>query len=304
MPPYSPWHRLSRAHPDRRPGHPAPSADRRSREASDTGGRRADDPAHHSLARRRTASPISSSTCITARRPSPPSSATAAISACACAIRGRPRILGSGGGPRLALPLVGADPFFVINGDTLTDVDLARWRPHTPSRAPSSRWRWCPIVSPSLRRCAARRAEPRHRIRQARTVRGGFVSLHRRAGGAHGWRSPPFAPARRQVDWRRVRPAADRSAGHRSRDSCLTAHSGMSAPSTTTWRTTRAHSPRDDLGVRPPVRTDRSARVTRSILWDDVEVGAGCDVDRLHPHRRRARPGRRRYQRAHSHGRR
>src|SRR5215510_9878669 len=36
----------------------------------------------------------------------------------------QPRVLGSGGGPRLALPLIAADPFFIINGDTLTDVDL------------------------------------------------------------------------------------------------------------------------------------------------------------------------------------
>ena len=36
-----------------------------------------------------------------------------------------PRILGSAGGPRLARPIVGADRFWIINGDTLTDVDLA-----------------------------------------------------------------------------------------------------------------------------------------------------------------------------------
>jgi NDP-sugar pyrophosphorylase family protein len=33
-------------------------------------------------------------------------------------------ILGSGGGPRQALPLLDADTFLVVNGDTLTDVDL------------------------------------------------------------------------------------------------------------------------------------------------------------------------------------
>ena len=33
-------------------------------------------------------------------------------------------ILGSAGGPRLALPLLAADRFFLVNGDTLTDVDL------------------------------------------------------------------------------------------------------------------------------------------------------------------------------------
>jgi NDP-sugar pyrophosphorylase family protein len=35
-----------------------------------------------------------------------------------------PTVLGSAGGPRLALPIVGADTFFLVNGDTLTDVDL------------------------------------------------------------------------------------------------------------------------------------------------------------------------------------
>lgn len=36
-----------------------------------------------------------------------------------------PELLGSAGGPRHALPLVDADPFLIINGDTLTDVDLS-----------------------------------------------------------------------------------------------------------------------------------------------------------------------------------
>ena len=34
-------------------------------------------------------------------------------------------VLGSAGGPRRALPLLGADSFLIVNGDTLTDVDLA-----------------------------------------------------------------------------------------------------------------------------------------------------------------------------------
>jgi mannose-1-phosphate guanylyltransferase len=36
-----------------------------------------------------------------------------------------PQILGSAGGPRHALPLIDDDPFLIVNGDTLTDVDLA-----------------------------------------------------------------------------------------------------------------------------------------------------------------------------------
>ena len=36
----------------------------------------------------------------------------------------QPAILGSAGGPRHALPVIGADTFFIINGDTLTDLAL------------------------------------------------------------------------------------------------------------------------------------------------------------------------------------
>src|SRR6185369_14316709 len=37
----------------------------------------------------------------------------------------QPRVLGSAGGPRQALAIVGAETFLLINGDTLTDVDPA-----------------------------------------------------------------------------------------------------------------------------------------------------------------------------------
>ena len=36
----------------------------------------------------------------------------------------QPRILGSGGGPRHALEIIGEDTFVVVNGDTLTDLNL------------------------------------------------------------------------------------------------------------------------------------------------------------------------------------
>lgn len=37
----------------------------------------------------------------------------------------QPDVLGSAGGPRQALGLIGAETFWIINGDTLTDLDLA-----------------------------------------------------------------------------------------------------------------------------------------------------------------------------------
>ena len=36
----------------------------------------------------------------------------------------QPRILGSAGGPRQALDIIGGDPFIIANGDTLTDLDV------------------------------------------------------------------------------------------------------------------------------------------------------------------------------------
>jgi NDP-sugar pyrophosphorylase family protein len=38
----------------------------------------------------------------------------------------QPVVLGSAGGPRRALPLLGGGTFLIVNGDTLTDVDLPR----------------------------------------------------------------------------------------------------------------------------------------------------------------------------------
>lgn len=35
-----------------------------------------------------------------------------------------PDVLGSAGGPRLAAPIIGTETFFIVNGDTLTDVGL------------------------------------------------------------------------------------------------------------------------------------------------------------------------------------
>jgi len=48
----------------------------------------------------------------------------------------QPTVLGSAGGPRQALDIVGAETFFLINGDTLTDLDLgALASAHTSSGA-------------------------------------------------------------------------------------------------------------------------------------------------------------------------
>ena len=126
--------------------------------AGDAGRRRTADPAHRPLARQPAGSPRSCSTCIIVRKRSPPRSATAATSGRACAIPGNSRpFLARAGGPRQALPIIGADTFLLINGDTLTDVDLAASgrRASIDRRVGHARARAQPPAR-SLRRRAAR----------------------------------------------------------------------------------------------------------------------------------------------------
>lgn len=48
----------------------------------------------------------------------------------------QPEVLGSAGGPRQALDIVGADSFLIVNGDTLTDLPIEPlWRAHLDSGA-------------------------------------------------------------------------------------------------------------------------------------------------------------------------
>ena len=48
----------------------------------------------------------------------------------------QPVVLGSAGGPHLALPLIAAYTFFIVNGDTITDVDpRSVFRSHAASGA-------------------------------------------------------------------------------------------------------------------------------------------------------------------------
>ena len=76
----------------------------------------------------------------------------------------QPRILGSAGGPRQALDIIGEDTFLIVNGDTLTDLDLRALvdaTGRTPGPARSSRWRSCPTASlTNTAASAARTMEP------------------------------------------------------------------------------------------------------------------------------------------------
>ena len=97
-------------------------------------------------------------------------------------------MLGSAGGPRLALPIVGADPFLIVNGDTLTDVDLLRLgEAHAASRrARDDGARPQPRVRTHYGGVLLDDDGARDRLRAARARRRRLVSFHRRADRQRG----------------------------------------------------------------------------------------------------------------------
>ena len=269
---------IRRPDPVRGPRHAAASADRRSRQAGDPGRRRADDPPHRLVAgvarRRRSraqpAPPARDADRGAGRRPRSRRARPLLMGAAA--------VLGSAGGPRQARPIVGADTFLIVNGDTLTDVDLARSPTRTQRPARSSRWRSCPTASSCATAACGWTRTARHRLRPPRSGGRRLVSFHRRAG-------------RRRPRLRRASsPAPPANSIGGVYDALIASQPGRVRGVRLRRRVLgRRHAGRllahvaGVRGRRPPAATDAasiaSARVTRSILWDDVEVGAGAQLD-------------------------
>jgi mannose-1-phosphate guanylyltransferase len=194
----------------------------------------------------------------------------------------QPRLLGSAGGPRLALPLIGAGTFFIINGDTLTDVDLSGlaaahaetgalvtlalvpnreflryggvqldqegrvvgFMPRGPSAAGSFHYIGSQIVEAAVFESVSP-GEP------ARSIGGVYDALmSSRAGAVRGFAC--------DAEFWDIGTIADY------------------------WRTSQAFTEKTGaLGppVAPRARVDATARVTRSILWDDVEIGPDAVIE-------------------------
>jgi mannose-1-phosphate guanylyltransferase len=192
-----------------------------------------------------------------------------------------PRILGSAGGPRLARPLVGAATFLIVNGDTLTNVDVARLaEAHAASGAVVT---LALIPNREFQRYGGVHIDAHGRVT-------GFV---RRGPSAEG--SYHFIGVQ-AVDGRvfdAVEPgAAARSIGGiydaliKSQPECVrgfvsdAAFSDVGTPADY-WRTSQALAAAEGNAATADhgAQIDRSARLTQSILWDDVEVGAGAVIE-------------------------
>lgn len=190
-----------------------------------------------------------------------------------------PRVLGSAGGPRQALPILAADTFYIINGDTLTDVDLAEVaRAHRASGA---------LVTLAL----IANTEP-HRYGGVRLDDAGAVSGFVRRGpaaeGSYHFIGVQVASA--EV-FRALPAGAPVSSIGGLYDEIVAARPGAVrgfVSDAAFWdvgtaadylRASEAFGGATAAAGRR-AQIDPSAIVTRSILWDDVTVGPACRLER------------------------
>jgi NDP-sugar pyrophosphorylase family protein len=193
----------------------------------------------------------------------------------------QPVVLGSAGGPKRALPIVGAETFFIVNGDTLTDLDVrALASAHDASGA---------LVTLAL----VPNREPHKYGGVLATKDGRVTGFASRGAGAEGsWHfigvQVAHADAFASVpDGQPVNTVGDAYTRLLESDPgcirgylCDATFQDIGTTSdywTTSFALLDGRSP--DLAYGRRTRIDRSATVTQSILWDDVEVDAHAVID-------------------------
>jgi NDP-sugar pyrophosphorylase family protein len=191
-----------------------------------------------------------------------------------------PTILGSAGGPRLALDLIGSNPFLLVNGDTLTDLDVGLLlREHVSSDAlvtmavvPNPEPDWYGGVAVDARGWVTgfpRRGQgPGDHFIGVQVVRKeAFAGVARGDYAESVGQLYPRLIAARPGSVRAFRcDATFRDVGT-SADylkTCLEVANAEDAPGSLT----------------ASARIAEGARVVESVLWDDVTVQAGAEVTR------------------------
>ncbi len=192
----------------------------------------------------------------------------------------QPLLLGSAGGPRLALPILGVNRFWLVNGDTLADVDLAA----LAARHEAAGARVTMAVVPN------REPEKYGGVRlngDGHVI--GFAPRGRGAAGTAHFIGVQLVDADVFRNLQPGTPAATiggvydallaTEPGSLAAYACDTPFHdiGTAADYVATSRDLRALDHDSPNGRR--VRIDPSARVRETILWDDVSIGASAVVE-------------------------
>ncbi len=195
----------------------------------------------------------------------------------------QPVVLGSAGGPRWAFSLVGGDPVFIINGDTLTDVDLtALAAAHDESGAvatlalvPNLHFeRYGGVVLDAERRVTGF-------VGRGPSAKGSYHYIGVQVAHADAFSAVRAGDAARSIGGVYDAIIAERPGAIRG----FIADAEFWDVGTVAdyWQTTRAFAGRHRgdraMTARPP-QIDPTASVTDSILWDDVEIGARAVIEK------------------------
>lgn len=192
-----------------------------------------------------------------------------------------PRILGSAGGPRRALPLLDSDPYLLINGDTLPTVDVrALWADHHEHGA---RVTMTLIENPAPERYGGvlldgdgwvtgfcRRGDPR------RSYHFFYAQVVSRSVFASLTDGEPFESVGHVYP--RLVAANPRAVRGFVCDAPFI-EVGTPADYLRVQRDVAATEGTDPFAPGERTSTAPSARVVRSILWNDVQVGADAEVE-------------------------
>ncbi|MGE3959428.1 MAG: sugar phosphate nucleotidyltransferase [Vicinamibacterales bacterium] len=189
-----------------------------------------------------------------------------------------PVVLGSAGGPRQALDIIGADTFLIVNGDTLTDLALAPMIDDHRASGAQVTMAVIPNVEPhrySGLRVAGDGAVlgvvPRGSSERSFHFIGVQVAHRRAFDGA-----PAGVPSNSVGDvYDRLIAAAPGSIrAHR-----CDARFWDIGTVTDYWSTSWAFAPSGQDSQHAGALVGAGATVTRSIAWHDVRVGERCRVD-------------------------
>jgi mannose-1-phosphate guanylyltransferase len=195
----------------------------------------------------------------------------------------QPQVLGSAGGPRLALPLLDAETFLIVNGDTLTDLDLgAVVAAHVESRALVT---LALVPNREFDRYGGVSLDASDRVT-------GFVARGPAAEGSWHYvgiqaaHASVFADIEPHVPARTIGGVYDALIATRPgavRGFKCDAEFWDVGTVSDYWRTSAAFMRKEGRTGSPAgrsARIDPSARIEDAILWDDVEVGAGAVVEK------------------------
>jgi mannose-1-phosphate guanylyltransferase len=194
----------------------------------------------------------------------------------------QPRVLGSAGGPRQALPLLEEDPLLIVNGDTLTDLaldGLARAHEATGARVtlalvPNREYeRYGGVVLDGEQRVTGF-------VRRGPVAKGSFHFIGVQLANRSVFRPLPAGEPINSIG--QVYDALIAAEIGSVRGFVGDAEFWDVGTVDDYWRTSNAFARKEGRGdvlIGRAASIDPTARIRRSILWDDVEVGANAVIE-------------------------